>query len=92
MRVWGGDKQQLGLGVPADIYVTLPRTKKTDIRTELMVYEDIIAPVERGQELGSITISFDGETIEESTLIALYHIAEGNLWARISDSVIHLLQ
>ena len=92
MRVWGGDRQQLGLGVPADIYVTLPRIKNTGVKTELRVYEDIIAPIKKGQELGSITISFDGKTIEESTLISLYHIAEGSLWVRILDSVIHLFQ
>ena len=92
VRVWGGDSQQLGLGVPADIYVTLPRTKNADVKTELMVYEDIIAPIEKGQELGSVTISFNDETIEQSALISMYAIAEGNLWSRISDSVIHLFQ
>ena len=92
VRVWGGDRKQLELGVPADIYVTLPRTKNADVKTELMVYEDIIAPVQKGQRLGSVAVSFDGKTIEQSTLVSLYHIAEGGLWARISDSVIHLFQ
>ena len=92
VRVWGGDRKQLGLGVPADIYVTLPRSKNAGVKTELMVYEDIIAPIEKGQELGSIAISYNGKTIEQSALISLYRIAEGNLWARISDSVIHLFQ
>ena len=92
VRVWGGAQQQLGLGVPADIYVTLPRTKNTGVKTELMVYEDIIAPVEKGQELGSVTVSFDGKAIKQSTLISLYSVAKGSLWSRISDSVIHLFQ
>ena len=92
VRVWGGNQQQLRLGVPTDIYVTLPRSKTTGVKTELMVYEDIIAPIEKGQELGSITISFDGKIIKKSTLISLYHIAEGSLWSRMSDSVIHLFQ
>ncbi len=92
VRVWGGDRKQLELGVPADIYVTLPRTKNTDVKTELMVYEDIIAPVQKGQRLGSVAVFFDGKTIQQSTLVSLYHIAEGSLWARISDSVIHLFQ
>ena len=92
VRVWGGNQQRLELGVPADIYVTLPRSKNAGIKTELMIYEDIIAPVDQGQELGSVAISFNGETIEKSTLISLYHIAEGSLWSRISDSIIHLFQ
>ena len=92
VRVWGGDKKQLGLGVPADIYVTLPRAKNADVKTEVMIHENIIAPIEKGQELGSITISFDDKTVAQSALISLYRIAEGSLWSRISDSVIHLFQ
>ena len=92
VRVWGGDRRQLQLGVLADIYVTLPRAKNAGVETELMIYEDIIAPVSKGQELGSVAISFDGKTIQQSTLVSLYPIAEGSLWARISDSVIHLFQ
>ena len=92
VRVWGGNQQHLKLGVPADIYVTLPRSKNAGIKTELMIYEDIIAPINQGQELGSVAVSFNGETIKKSTLISLYHIAEGSLWSRISDSIIHLFQ
>ncbi|MBC6413320.1 MAG: D-alanyl-D-alanine carboxypeptidase [Chromatiales bacterium] len=92
VRVWGGDKQQLGLGVSEDIYITMPRNRNASVNTELMVYEDIIAPVEKGQELGSITISFGDKTIEQSALISLHRIAKGNLWSRLSDSIIHLFQ
>ncbi len=92
VRVWGGDRRQLELGVPADIYVTLPRVKNAGVETKLMIHEDIIAPVPKGQELGSVAVSFDGKTIQQSTLVSLYPIAEGSLWARISDSVIHLFQ
>ena len=92
VRVWGGDKKQLGLGVSKDIYITLPRVQNSGIKTELMVYEDIIAPVAKGQELGSITISFGEKTIEQSALISLQRISEGSLWSRLSDSVVHLFQ
>ena len=92
VRVWGGNRRQLELGVPADIYVTLPRSKNAGIKTELMIYEDIIAPVNQGQELGSVAVSFNGETIKKSTLVSLHQIAEGSLWSRISDSIIHLFQ
>ena len=92
VRVWGGNRRQLELGVPADIYVTLPRVKNAGVETELMIYEDIIAPVAQGQKLGSVAVSFGGKTIQQSTLVSLYPVAEGSLWARISDSVIHLFQ
>ena len=92
VRVWGGDEKQLELGISQDIYVTLPRTKNTKIKTKLMVYEDIIAPVNKGQELGSIAIMFADETIAQSALISLYGISKGSLWSRVSDSVIHLFQ
>jgi len=92
VRVWGGSQPQLALGVPEDIYVTLPRTRSASIKTEIVVDKDIIAPIPQGQKLGSITVSFGDQPIKEGTLISLQAIDKGGLWTRLSDSVLHLFQ
>lgn len=92
VRVWGGVKPNLALGVSSDIYVTLPRTRNSKVRTELMVYEDITAPVKDNQLLGSAKIFFADELIRETSLEALHEVTQGNLLSRTVDGFLHLFQ
>lgn len=92
VRVWGGATPQLALGVSSDVYVTLARTRNSKVRTELMVYDDITAPIRDKQPLGSVKIFFSDKLIKEAPLEALHEVAQGNFLSRMVDGFLHLFQ
>jgi serine-type D-Ala-D-Ala carboxypeptidase (penicillin-binding protein 5/6) len=49
--------------------------------------DKVFAPVAAGHELGSVTVTLDGEVLREEPLVALAELPEGNLWRRVSDEI-----
>ena len=86
-RVWQGASQQLDVGVSEDLYLTVPRGEFKKIEPAILVQEKIRAPVQAGQELGTLRVSLDGELLAERPLVALGDVPKGGLWRRMSDYV-----
>lgn len=56
------------------------------------VNKDITAPVEKGQQLGTVKVMFNGEEIVSRPLVALQAIGEGSIWQRTKDQIIQMFQ
>ena len=48
----------------------MPKAKRSGIVTKLQLEEEVTAPVERGQKLGTLTITSGEETLLETPLVA----------------------
>ena len=85
-KVWGGKTDKVKLGVAQDISITLPRTSFKDVKVDYKFKNNVQAPIEKGQEMGSLDIISNGEVVHTSTLIALEEIEPkgffGRLWSR----------
>lgn len=88
VRIWQGDQQQLDLGLKQDLYVTIPRNQYNKLKAEMVLDSTINAPINKGQELGKVIITLEGDTISEVPLVALQDVAKGGIWSRIKDSVL----
>lgn len=91
-RIWKGDKNNLELGLAEDLYVTIPRRHYNDLKAEISVDKKISAPVSEGQPVGKVNVSLAGVTVSEQPLIALSTVGKGNLFQRIYDEALLLLQ
>ena len=87
-RLWKGTRKEIELGVSEDIYVTIPRGQDDALSAELQLQETIIAPVAKGESLGTAIVSFGEELLVEKPLVALDDYAEGGFMQRLSDSVL----
>jgi len=87
VRVWQGESEQLELGIPEDLYLTVPRGEFKKLAASMDVEEKILAPVRTGQPLGVVKVSLEGEAIAERPLISLGDVPKGGLWRRMSDYV-----
>jgi serine-type D-Ala-D-Ala carboxypeptidase (penicillin-binding protein 5/6) len=47
----------------------------------------IKAPVEKGQVLGKINVTLNGENIAQAPLVALQADPKGSLWRRFNDMI-----
>ena len=95
-KVWGGKNDTISLGVENDISVTLPRTKFKDLKVNYVVKNNVQAPINKGDKIGTLELISDNNTVLISDLIALEDIEAkgffGRLWSRfvLWLSLIHI--
>jgi len=87
VRVWKGDTEQLPLGLKKDLYVTVPRGQYDNLNASMVIDTNIIAPVQKGQKLGTVKVVLKDHSVAERPLVSLSSIAEGGLWQRLADEV-----
>mgnify|MGYP005685739437 FL=1 len=85
ITVWGGKSNQISLGVAENIILTLPRPTFKDLKISYEYSNNLKAPIQDGEVLGSLIIK-DGDSIVHATeLIALDSVDAkgffGRLWA-----------
>jgi D-alanyl-D-alanine carboxypeptidase (penicillin-binding protein 5/6) len=92
VRVWKGDRELLGLGLQDDLYLTIPRGAYDRLEAHMDLDTQLIAPVQEGQQVGSLRIDLDGNPVVSAPLVALNAVAEGGLWAEVKDTVLLWLE
>jgi D-alanyl-D-alanine carboxypeptidase (penicillin-binding protein 5/6) len=91
-RIWKGEISELNLGLEKDLYVTIPRGQYKNLDAVMDVSANIEAPVQKGQQLGNVVVTFEGEELVSQPLIALQSVAEGSFLQRTKDQIIQLFQ
>ena len=86
INIWGGVEKTLGLGVLEDISITLPRTSFKDLVVNYNYSNNIQAPIEIGQKIGTLEIVNNDEIVFSTELVALHNIKAkgffGRLWSK----------
>ena len=86
ITIWGGVEKTLGLGVLDDISITLPRTSFKDLIVNYKYSNNIQAPIEIGQTIGTLEILSNEEIVFSTELVALQNIKSkgffGRLWSK----------
>ncbi|SFU34332.1 D-alanyl-D-alanine carboxypeptidase family protein [Halomonas korlensis] len=86
-RVWGGDKNELRVGVGQDIHMTVPRSRNTELTARLDIWPDLMAPISTGDQVGTLEVRLGDEAVGERSLVALEGIEEGGIFKRLFDQV-----
>jgi serine-type D-Ala-D-Ala carboxypeptidase (penicillin-binding protein 5/6) len=86
-RVWSGVSDDVSLSVMKDVFLTIPRGAQDDLKAEMHLDEIIKAPLDKGQELGNLTVSLEGEKLIDVTLVAQEMVEEAGFFARIWDAI-----
>jgi len=84
-RVFKGELDTLPLGVARPLLVTLPRGRYADLRPQIDVPRHLIAPVARGQAIGTVRVLLDGEVVASAPLVALAAVPEAGFVGRMID-------
>lgn len=86
-RVWGGDINELRVGVDEEVYMTLPRNRNEELRAGLNLNQDLQAPIAVGDEVGTLEVYLGEEMVGERQLVALENVEEGGLFKQLFDQV-----
>ena len=91
-RIWKGASKTISLGLAEDLYVTIPRRLYTDLKGAINVDKKITAPVAEGAKLGSVKVTLKDELIVEKDLVALQAVEQGNIFQRLADSAMLIME
>ena len=86
-KVWGGKSDQLSVGMLEDAYVTIPRGSRDSLESSVDLDSVIKAPIQAGDELGRVKVSFNGDVLIDQPVLALTDVPEGGLFKRVWDAI-----
>lgn len=87
LRVWKGVDRTVPAGFVIDRYVTLPKGQAQNLKLSLEAVEPLIAPVVKGQKVGTVRVTLDGRAVDSYPLLALADVAPASLLGRAWDTV-----
>ena len=87
-RIWGGAQDQLKIGVSEDIYLTVPKGQRDEMTAQLNLPETLEAPVQAGQQLGTLNVKLGDKVLMEQPLVALQTVEQGGFFKRIWDTIL----
>lgn len=86
-KVWLGKSESVNLSLDKDLFLTLPRGSKGELKVNIRTDEVLKAPIKKGQALGQITISHNGEVLADRPLLAQENVDEAGFFSRIWDHI-----
>ena len=86
-KVWGGKTNEVALASAKDIYLTLPRSEFKNIKANYQFNNNVQAPIEIGQMIGSIEFTSNDRVVLSAPLVAIETVEAkgffGMLWSRL---------
>jgi D-alanyl-D-alanine carboxypeptidase (penicillin-binding protein 5/6) len=81
--VWMGEIEQVGLVAPKDVEILLPAVVRGEVEAEVQFRNPILAPIDKGEELGELVISRPEMEPLRVPLVAERAVARGGLVPRL---------
>ena len=85
-RVWKGEVKELDVGVASDLQVTVPRGQAGKVSETLEVNPRIVAPLRKGDTVGTVRVLFAGKELTSRPLVALRNVEQGGIVRRGLDA------
>jgi len=86
-ELWKGEAIKARLGVATDALVTIPRGSYERLKATINVPKPLLAPLTAGQQVGTLSVMLDEQTVFEAPLVALEAYPEGGFFKRLGDAV-----
>jgi len=92
LKVWKGSENQVASTVADDLFVTVPKGEYANVKAMMSSTQPLIAPIKKGQVIGSVKFTLNGKTVDERNLVAAKSIDSAGILGRAWDSIKLLLQ
>lgn len=88
-RVWFGKKDEVPLGIPSGLYITIPKGQYPNLKAFLTLDKNYIeAPISKGQKIGNIDVMLNNKPFLKEPVVALQSNPRGGAVDRFKDRVI----
>jgi serine-type D-Ala-D-Ala carboxypeptidase (penicillin-binding protein 5/6) len=86
-KLWKGKENQLPIGVTDNVLVTVKRGDYDKLKAEMDIPATLIAPFTKGQQIGTLRVTLDGQPVQNVPLVALDDAPQGGFFSRLWDSI-----
>ena len=87
VEVYRGARDAVNLGFLADFHLLVGAGETARLKAQVITRRPIVAPIARGQRLGTLRLSLDGKPVADYPLVALNDVAVAGLLGRGLDSI-----
>ena len=87
-EVWKAEESPVALGLRRDLYLTVPRGRFEDVKSNTTVKPTLIAPFAATTAVGEVEVVLGDEVLAKRRLYPLKDVKQGGLWTRMVDSVL----
>lgn len=84
-KLWKGEADTVDLGLAQALVLSVPRGRYADLKPTMNVPKQVVAPLKKGQKVGTLRIALDGKVLVERPLIALQDAPEAGFFGRLWD-------
>lgn len=85
--IWKGASDQVALVADGAVHVTAPRDNREALSTSAKLPSRIVAPIEKGEKLGTLRVAYQGKTMQETPLYASEAVPAAGIIGRVIDEL-----
>jgi D-alanyl-D-alanine carboxypeptidase (penicillin-binding protein 5/6) len=89
--VWLGKQDKVGVYVKHDIYKTIPKARKKNLKVSIIYNGPIKAPIKKDDILGKLKVTYKNELIKEYDLLAFENVKKLNMFSSLMKSISFLI-
>jgi len=86
-RVWEGTAENVKLGPPKPVSIAVPRGKAGDLKPVAQRTDPLIAPLAKGQQVGTLQFTLDGKVLRTEPLVVQDAVERAGFFGRMVDTV-----
>jgi D-alanyl-D-alanine carboxypeptidase (penicillin-binding protein 5/6) len=87
LRLWKGTEHQVAVGFRDDCYITIPLGERSLLSAKLETKQPLIAPVNAGQNIGTLHLLLNGEPYLDLPVVVLESVPLANVFSRGVDAI-----
>ena len=87
LRVWKGSQNKVQAGFPNDFILAVPKGTAKTLQVQLVSQQPLMAPIQRGQLVGTLKVSLEGKPYGEYPIQALENVPVAGIFGRAIDAV-----
>ena len=82
-KLWKGASDEVQLGLAEPLLVTVARGKYDRLKPMMDVPKTLVAPIAKGQKIGTVKVMLDGKVVAQRPLVAISAIEQGGFFKRL---------
>ena len=87
VQVYKGAANAVKVGSTSELLVTVPKGEAEKLKAELVSQQPLIAPIDKGRQVGTLRVTFEGKPYAEYPVVALESVAQAGLLGRAWDTL-----
>lgn len=87
IKLYRGERASVSMGFAQDFHLLVPRGSAPRVKADVITQQPIVAPVRKGQRIGTLRLLLDGKPIGDYALVALHDVSVAGVFGRGWDSI-----